>query len=81
MDGLSSYCLYSGLSIPLLGLSYSILVSLGLLQKSCFGKKELAIDFLWSISHHHSVKIPDLRGLILELESRINIPSRKTGDH
>ena len=54
--------LCSGLSIPLLGLSYSILVSLGLLQKSCFGKKELAIDFLWSISHHHSVKIPDLRG-------------------
>jgi len=40
------------LSILLLGLSYALLVNLELLQKSCFGKKELAINCLWSISRY-----------------------------
>ena len=38
--------LCSGLTIPLLSLFCLPLVSLGLLQKSCFGKKELAMNFL-----------------------------------
>ena len=38
--------LCSGLTIPLLSLFCLPLVRLGLLQKSCFGEKELAMNFL-----------------------------------